>query len=48
MGKNYGMPYKGSKNSIAKWVLENLPPAETLYDLFGGGRCYKSYSFREW
>lgn len=37
MGKNYGMPYKGSKNSIAEWVLQNLPSAETLYDLFGGG-----------
>lgn len=37
MSKNYGIPYKGSKNSIAEWVLDNLPPAETLYDLFGGG-----------
>jgi site-specific DNA-adenine methylase len=37
MAKNYGMPYKGSKNSIANWVLSNLPQADTLYDLFGGG-----------
>lgn len=37
MSKDYGMPYKGSKNGIAEWVLQNLPPAETLYDLFGGG-----------
>ena len=22
---NYGLPYKGSKNSIAKWVISNLP-----------------------
>ena len=37
MRKNYGIPYKGSKNKIAEWVLQNLPPAEILYDLFGGG-----------
>lgn len=33
----YGMPYQGSKNQIAKWVIENLPKKENLYDLFGGG-----------
>ena len=33
----YGMPYRGSKNQIAKWVIENLPKKENLYDLFGGG-----------
>lgn len=33
----YGMPYMGSKNQIAKWVIENLPKKENLYDLFGGG-----------
>lgn len=33
----YGVPYKGSKNSIAEWVVENLPPNETLVDLFAGG-----------
>ena len=27
----------GSKNKIAKWVIENLPKKENLYDLFGGG-----------
>lgn len=37
MGKRYGLPYMGSKNQIAEWVLSNLPEAETLYDLFGGG-----------
>ena len=37
MGKRYGMPYMGSKNTIAEWVISNLPNAETLYDLFGGG-----------
>ena len=34
---NYGLPYMGSKNRIAEWVLENLPEADNLYDLFGGG-----------
>ena len=33
----YGVPYKGSKNSIAEWVVENLPPNETFVDLFAGG-----------
>ena len=34
---NYGMPYKGSKNKIAKWIVESLPAAEWFVDLFGGG-----------
>lgn len=34
---NYGMPYKGSKNKIAEWVVDQLPAADNLYDLFGGG-----------
>lgn len=34
---SYGMPYMGSKNRIAKWIIDNLPPAEHFYDLFGGG-----------
>lgn len=33
----YGLPYKGSKNGIAKWVVDQLPSATNLYDLFGGG-----------
>lgn len=33
----YGLPYKGSKNSIAKWVVDNLPPADVFVDLFAGG-----------
>ena len=36
MGK-YGLPYMGSKNKIAPWVLEHLPKAHTLVDLFAGG-----------
>ena len=33
----YGLPYKGSKNSIAKWLISNLPSADTFVDLFCGG-----------
>lgn len=35
--KVYGLPYKGSKNRIAEWVVDNLPAADTLVDLFAGG-----------
>ena len=34
---HYGTPYKGSKNAMAPWVVERLPVAETLVDLFAGG-----------
>lgn len=34
---SYGLPYCGSKTSIAKWLFENLPPAEYFVDLFCGG-----------
>jgi len=33
----YGIPYQGSKNKIADWVIENLPAGECLVDLFAGG-----------
>lgn len=33
----YGLPYKGSKNSIAEWIVDNLPSAHTFVDLFFGG-----------
>ena len=33
----YGLPYKGSKNQIAEWIIANLPKAETFVDLFCGG-----------
>jgi len=33
----YGLPYKGSKNSIAEWVVDNLPKADVFCDLFFGG-----------
>ena len=34
---SYGLPYKGSKNSIAKWVVSHLPGSHTFVDLFAGG-----------
>ena len=35
--KAYGLPYKGSKNRIAEWVVGVLPENDTLVDLFAGG-----------
>lgn len=35
--KAYGLPYKGGKNRIAEWVVDSLPAADTLVDLFAGG-----------
>ena len=35
--ENYGVPYKGSKNKIAKQIVDFLPSGGTLYDLFAGG-----------
>ena len=33
----YGLPYMGSKNQIAEWVVDKLPKATHFYDLFCGG-----------
>lgn len=33
----YGFGYKGSKSQIADKIINFLPQADTLYDLFGGG-----------
>ena len=33
----YGVPYKGSKNTIAGWVVKQLPKRKNFYDLFCGG-----------
>lgn len=33
----YGVPYRGSKNKIANWVVDHLPDGKTLVDLFAGG-----------
>lgn len=37
MMRNYGLPYKGSKSKLAERILDMLPRAEHLYDLFCGG-----------
>ena len=34
---SYGVPFKGSKNAIADWVIDQLPPGKRLVDLFAGG-----------
>lgn len=36
MGR-YGIPYMGSKNKIAEWVVSYFPSADNFYDLFCGG-----------
>ena len=33
----YGLPYKGSKNGIAEWIVRTLPAADTFVDLFCSG-----------
>ena len=37
VAKSYGVPYMGSKNSIAPWIVEHLPRAEVLVEPFAGG-----------
>ena len=37
MRQSYGLPYKGSKNGIAEWIVDTLPKGEVLVDLFAGG-----------
>ena len=34
---NYGIPYKGSKNKVLKWLMPLLPSGEVFVDLFCGG-----------
>ena len=34
---NFGLPYQGSKNRIAERLVDALPPAPVLYDVFCGG-----------
>ena len=33
----YGLPYSASKNTIAEWVIFNLPRGNRFVDLFAGG-----------
>lgn len=37
MPKHYGAPYKGNKSAIAEQIINFLPKADTLYDMFAGG-----------
>lgn len=37
MSMNYGLPYMGSKNRIARDIVKQLPSAEYFVDLFCGG-----------
>lgn len=39
----YGLPYQGSKNKLVKRIVDLLPPAEHLYDVFAGG-CAVSHA----
>lgn len=39
----YGLPYMGSKNQIARQIVDFLPPAKHFYDLFCGG-CAVSHA----
>lgn len=34
---SYGVPYKGSKNRIAEWVVSHVPECGTFFDVFAGG-----------
>ena len=34
---NYGLPYKGSKSRVIKWLLSLLPDGEIFVDLMCGG-----------
>ena len=54
---NYGMPHKGSKNKVIKWLMSLLPNGEVFVDLFCGGCAvthaamlsgkYKRYVFND-
>lgn len=35
--KVFGLPYMGSKSSIAQWVISKLPPADNFIEPFAGG-----------
>ncbi len=34
---NYGLPYKGSKSGICKWLMEYIPMCDVFVDVFSGG-----------
>lgn len=41
----FGMPYLGSKNKIARKIIDILPSAEYFYDCFGGGGAITHCAF---
>lgn len=44
--KAWGLPYMGSKNSIAKDIVNALPSGERLVDLFAGGCSITDYALK--
>ena len=44
--KSWGLPYMGSKNSIAKDIVNALPSGERLVDLFAGGCAITDYALK--
>ena len=44
--KSWGLPYMGSKNSIAKDIVNALPGGERLVDLFAGGCAITDYALK--
>lgn len=46
--KNYGLPYKGSKNKIVKKLFEFFPKGKSSFvDLFAGGCAISQYAFEQ-
>ena len=44
--KSYGLPYKGSKNIIAKDIVDVLPACNRLVELFAGGCAITDYALK--
>lgn len=44
---SYGLPYKGSKSTIVKDLVANLPSGERLVDLFCGGCAVTDFAMKK-
>lgn len=44
---SYGLPYMGSKNAIAKYIVDQLPAGARLVDLFCGGCAITDYAMKK-
>lgn len=44
---SYGLPYMGSKNAIAKYIVGQLPAGDRLVDLFCGGCAVTDYAMKK-